>query len=59
MIRTSTEDLDGNHRLLEFVVLARQMPLDDKAWESGQPLVAGESRARQHPSQLPPCGVYL
>jgi hypothetical protein len=35
------------------------MLLDDKAKETGQPLVAGESWAPQHPFQLPSRGFYV
>src|SRR5262249_50599491 len=59
VVGSAAEDLDRDQRFLDFRVPARKMLLDDKAKETGQPLVAGESWAPQHPFQLPPRGFYV
>ena len=59
VVGIAAENLYSDQRFLDFGVSAGQMLLHDKAQETRQALVSGESRACQHPFQLAPRGFYI
>ena len=59
MVWFAPEHLHGNHGPLELAIVALEMPFGDELQESAHSLVSHETSARQHPLQLPPCGVKI